>query len=198
MPKNKRPLLIYDGDCGFCQRWVSRLKFVTGNYVDYFPYQEVRNRFPDIADSEFIRSVQYIGADGSRSKGAEAVFRTLSERPNQRWLLMFYLKIPGLIKIGEVVYRIISKNRTTLSKVDKVWSGPHGKPMMILTREIFLRGLGLVYAVAFASVGLQILGLIGPEGILPANNFLNTISLNMEAERYWQFLFLYNLFFYLF
>ena len=42
-----------------------------------------------------------------------------------------------------------------------------------LTRRLFLRLLGLVYLVAFASLALQIRGLVGEHGILPAERFLD-------------------------
>lgn len=42
-----------------------------------------------------------------------------------------------------------------------------------LTRRLFLRLLGLVYLVAFASLALQIRGLVGQHGILPAARFLD-------------------------
>ena len=42
-----------------------------------------------------------------------------------------------------------------------------------LTRRLFLRLLGLVYLVAFASLALQIRGLVGEHGILPAVRFLD-------------------------
>ncbi len=41
-----RPLLIYDGDCGFCRYCVDYARDVTGPAVDYQPYQLVGSRFP--------------------------------------------------------------------------------------------------------------------------------------------------------
>jgi hypothetical protein len=32
-----RPLLIYDGDCGFCFYWASYWQKLTGDRVDYRP-----------------------------------------------------------------------------------------------------------------------------------------------------------------
>lgn len=46
------------------------------------------------------------------------------------------------------------------------------EPEYFLTRRIFLGGLGLVYLVAFLSLWVQIDGLVGPGGILPAQDFL--------------------------
>ena len=45
----------------------------------------------------------------------------------------------------------------------------------VLTRAIFLRGLGAVYLVAFISLWVQIDGLIGNRGILPARQLLSQI-----------------------
>jgi predicted DCC family thiol-disulfide oxidoreductase YuxK len=33
------PLLIFDGDCGFCRIWVEYWKRLTGDLVAYGPYQ---------------------------------------------------------------------------------------------------------------------------------------------------------------
>ncbi|MFL5518891.1 MAG: lipase maturation factor family protein, partial [Gemmatimonadales bacterium] len=41
-----------------------------------------------------------------------------------------------------------------------------------VTRRLFLRLLGFVYLVAFASLALQIRGLVGQHGVLPAAHFL--------------------------
>lgn len=49
-------------------------------------------------------------------------------------------------------------------------------PTYILVRWIFLRGLGFVYFVAFASFFVQVLGLIGSHGILPAHLYLKEVG----------------------
>ena len=53
-----RPLLIYDGDCGFCFYWASYWQKLTGDRVDYRPYQEVEAQYPEIPQAEFQRAVQ--------------------------------------------------------------------------------------------------------------------------------------------
>jgi len=45
-------------------------------------------------------------------------------------------------------------------------------PNYVLSRWLFLRLLGVVYCVAFVSLALQITGLVGEHGILPAGGFL--------------------------
>ncbi len=46
----------------------------------------------------------------------------------------------------------------------------------LLTRRIFLGSLGLIYAIAFASLGTQVLGLAGSEGIEPAGRLLDLLK----------------------
>src|SRR5262245_31269281 len=50
--------------------------------------------------------------------------------------------------------------------------------------SLFLRGLALVYFIAFASLIPQIVGLIGSNGILPAAGYLNAVGLQVGTERY--------------
>ena len=66
-------------------------------------------------------------------------------------------------------------------------SSPREKPdsSYIFTREIFVRFLGLIYVMAFASLGAQILGLNGSHGILPAAPVLKAVSLRYGLERFW-------------
>lgn len=54
-----------------------------------------------------------------------------------------------------------------------------------LTRWLFLRSIGLVYLIAFASAGVQILGLIGSRGILPVGDMLKHVAMFLGPERYW-------------
>ncbi|MCC7447971.1 MAG: lipase maturation factor family protein [Anaerolineae bacterium] len=54
----------------------------------------------------------------------------------------------------------------------------------VLTRWLFLRGMALIYFFAFASVAVQINGLIGSHGILPAGEFLSSIKASFGVDSY--------------
>ena len=54
----------------------------------------------------------------------------------------------------------------------------------MLTRRLFLRLLGLVYLIAFASLAVQIRGLVGEHGVLPAERFLDWVHSNYGAGAY--------------
>jgi hypothetical protein len=55
----------------------------------------------------------------------------------------------------------------------------------MVPRWIFLRALALIYFSAFYSLLFQIKGLIGPDGILPAQDYLADIAQQLGLERYW-------------
>src|SRR5689334_18700523 len=67
-----RPLLVYDGDCGFCRGWVGRWRGITGDRVEYRPSQEVSGRFPEVGDEGFAARVWLIEPDGRANGGARA------------------------------------------------------------------------------------------------------------------------------
>src|SRR5256885_420065 len=61
----------------------------------------------------------------------------------------------------------------------------HGASGHLLPRWLFLRALGLIYFSAFLPLIFQIRGLIGPNGILPAANYLQGMSNSMGFARFW-------------
>src|SRR5438045_4052620 len=53
------------------------------------------------------------------------------------------------------------------------------------TRAAFLRLLGLVYLAAFASLAVQVTGLIGSHGVLPIHDLLALARERLGGSRYW-------------
>jgi hypothetical protein len=60
-----------------------------------------------------------------------------------------------------------------------------GVTNQFLPRWLFLRAIGLIYFSAFFSLLSQIRGLIGPDGILPASEYLDTVAKSAAAARFW-------------
>ena len=58
-------------------------------------------------------------------------------------------------------------------------------PTHLWPRWFFLRALGLIYFSAFYSLIFQIKGLIGPNGILPAGDYLEAVAAAMHGYRFW-------------
>ena len=110
-----KPLMIFDGDCGFCRRWILRWQSLTGETIDYAPYQEAAHRFPHIPKDDFAQAVHLIDADGKSYKGAEAVFRSLAYNPRRRWLLWLYNNLPGFAFTSDWAYGFVSRHRDGFS-----------------------------------------------------------------------------------
>ncbi|HJT80611.1 MAG TPA: lipase maturation factor family protein [Chthoniobacterales bacterium] len=169
-------ILIWDGDCRFCRLWVERWRVVSGNRVDDATFQQAAERFPEIPRQQFERAVVYIDTGGHVFTGAAAIFRSVESRFSRRWLAWSYDHVPGFGGISEFVYGIVARHRQASSAITGLlWGSDVRPPTYFRTRLWFLRGLGLVYLVAFISLWLQVDGLIGQNGILPIAEFLPNI-----------------------
>jgi hypothetical protein len=60
-----------------------------------------------------------------------------------------------------------------------------GAPGRLIPRWLFLRALALIYFSAFYSLLFQIRGLIGPQGILPAGQYLAAVEQALGPARFW-------------
>jgi lipase maturation factor 1 len=181
----ERPLVLYDGDCGFCKRWVDRWRVQAGAEVDFAPYQEASGRFPELAAAKAPESVRFVEPGGRVSRGAEAIYRMLAHAPGKAWLLWTYTRVPGAALAAESAYRFVARHRDLGSVVTTLlWGRDLTPATFFLTRWLFLRLLGLVFLIAFVSLWAQIDGLIGSRGILPASAFLERVGQNLGGQRY--------------
>lgn len=179
------PVLVYDGDCSFCRFWINAWQARTGNRVVYAPYQQVASRFPQIPVETFHRAVQLILPNGAVFSAAEAVFRALANAPGWGWMLWAYDHLPGFAPVSEVSYRVVAAHRDLFYGFTRLgWGKCYVPESHSLTRWLFLRWMGVVYLIAFASFGAQLPGLIGARGILPAARFLSVIARDFGSERY--------------
>jgi len=63
-----------------------------------------------------------------------------------------------------------------------IWKRSIVKSNYWLTRFLFLRLLGFVYFFAFLSLALQVIPLIGSDGLLPADVFLDAVGSNFDSK----------------
>ena len=181
----ERPLLVYDADCGFCVYWARYWQKLTGDAVNYQPYQEVAPQHPQISLADFQRGVQYITPDGRHASAAEASFLTLSHARGKGFWLTLYKKLPGFAAIAEWMYAFIAAHRSAGYRVSLfLWGRDFGPPRYDLVSFVFLRFMGLIYLSAFVSFGAQALGLIGSHGILPLAELVKLISGRAGVERF--------------
>jgi predicted DCC family thiol-disulfide oxidoreductase YuxK len=180
-----KPLLVFDGDCNFCTLWICRWRQMTADAVDYLPSQDagIAAQFPEIPRERFQSSVQLIETDGAVYSGAEAVFRALAKNPKWQWPLRLYEQSQAIARFTEHAYQFVAGHRTAFSRFTRLFWGSHvERPDYFLTRWIFLRALGAIYLIAFVSLWTQISGLIGHNGILPANQFMSAARQQCDAQ----------------
>jgi predicted DCC family thiol-disulfide oxidoreductase YuxK len=185
-PPSGRPVLVFDGDCGFCRWWIARWRRATAGKVEYAPYQEAAARFPEIPLEAFRRSVQLVEPDGRVTSGAEAVFRALAAAPGRGGPLWIYRQAPGAASAAEAFYRLVAANRPAFSKLTRwLWGAQLGPPEFFIARRALILCLAITYLIAFGSLWVQIGGLVGEDGILPAAPFLEAVRAQTGAGRYW-------------
>ncbi len=169
--------MIFDGDCNFCRRWISRWQQATGDRVEYLPFQHpsVAERFPELRREDCERAVQLIDNDGRVYSAADAVFHALAFAPRKRWTLWLYQEVPGVKLFTEWFYHVVAGHRTAFSLLTRLFWGRHVEvPTHFLTRWVFLRFLGAIYLIAFVSLWTQVDGLIGSNGIMPAASYMES------------------------
>ena len=117
-----KPLLVYDGDCGFCTFWIKRWQQITGDQIDYLPSQDpsVAARFPEISPEQFAMAVQLIEPTGVASSGARAALGALASNPSWSWLLRWYQSSPLFARLAEGSYRFVANNRSLFSRLTRI------------------------------------------------------------------------------
>src|SRR6059058_594396 len=180
-----KPLMIWDGECHFCKRWIERWREITGGKVDYATYQDAAHRFPEIPVEQFKRAVALIEPTGEAFLAAEAVYRSLRYRSSRKWLAWSYDHIPGFAAISEIAYKFIARHRSLGSAVTRLlWGKDVRPPTYFWARRWFLRALGLTYLVAFVSLWVQVDGLVGSNGVSPLNQFLPAVYERFGSSAY--------------
>jgi len=74
---------------------------------------------------------------------------------------------------------------TPSSVIRWLFDSRNGPTDRFLSRWIFLRALGAIYFSAFFPLVFQIRGLVGPQGILPAGEYLKSVAEQVNYTRYW-------------
>ena len=158
---------------------------MTGDRIEYAPYQLLADALPHLTCEQLAKSIHLIVPNGDTLNGAHAVFRALSMGAQKHWPLRLYQHVPGIAQASELAYRLVASHRKGMSVATRLlWGSDITPPSYLITRWMFIRMIGMIYFVAFASLGVQIMGLIGSNGILPAAHYLETMRQRMGSSAY--------------
>ncbi len=111
-------VIVYDGECSFCQKQVSRMQRLDAESVfEYTPRQTegLEERFPKLAEGDFNTGMRLVRPDGRIDVGADAVYeiaRRLSVWKRFAWLY----RVPIFKQIARLGYGMIAKYRYKLAR----------------------------------------------------------------------------------
>ncbi len=115
-PPPERSLLLYDGECRFCQVWAGRWRTSFAGRLDVAPSQSERGRFPEIPVAAYGEALQLVEPDGAVYSGAYAALRARAAGSGRRGLLLpWYESVPGMAGLMDFGYRIVARNRRVFS-----------------------------------------------------------------------------------
>lgn len=126
-PPQAKPIMVWDGACGFCKYWITRWSKFTGSKVVYEPYQTAAERFLDIDVVHFKQASRLIEADGSIFSGPRSAYRTFTYGGKWAFLDKWYVEKKWFQSLSDISYAWIERNRNFLFKVTKALFGsdPH-------------------------------------------------------------------------
>lgn len=179
-----RPLVVFDGACGFCRMWIERWREMTGDSVDYRPSSEVAADFPEISQEEFDRAVQLIRPDRTHASGAAAVLEfTAPHSVAARAGLFLSRRVPIFAGSLEFAYGFVAANRVVFSKLTKLlWGSSAQRPTFAIANAVFLRALALIFLIALGSYWHQAAGL---NAILPVAPYFEAVREQLGTQAYW-------------
>lgn len=111
-------VVLYDGDCAFCQRsvrilksldWLGRLAFQSARDTDKLPETTV-----PLDHQKLIEEMHVVTPGRDRAYAGFSAFRWMAWRLPLTALIAPLLYIPGVLWVGNRVYRFIARNRFKL------------------------------------------------------------------------------------
>lgn len=113
-----KAVVLFDGDCAFCQRSVRILKS-----LDWFKRLTMQNaRDPDhwpaaaepLSLPKMLEEMHLVTPDRQRTYAGFSAFRWMAWRLPPTMPIAPFLYIPGVLWVGNRIYRWIAKNRYSL------------------------------------------------------------------------------------
>lgn len=121
----QRPVLVYDGDCGFCTTCVRLLERI-GPDAEVVAWQLTDLAELGMTEEQAADAVQLVQIDGTVRSGHEAIAAVLSTAGRIWRIVGRALLLPGISWLVAKGYRLVADNRYRL---------PGGTPACAVTRE---------------------------------------------------------------
>jgi predicted DCC family thiol-disulfide oxidoreductase YuxK len=109
----ERPVLVYDGDCGFCTTCARFLERI-GPDAEIVAWQLTDLAELGVTEEQAADAVQWVGADGSVRSGHEAIAAVLSSAGRIWGIVGRLIVLPGVSWVAARAYRLTADNRYRL------------------------------------------------------------------------------------
>ncbi|MFE1173069.1 thiol-disulfide oxidoreductase DCC family protein [Streptomyces sp. NPDC058773] len=106
------PLLVFDGDCGFCQNVINRISALGRPAVDAVPWQVLPEETTRPHSERLDREVLLLRDGRVLAGGADALAAYLRRSPRRRCRIAgAAISLPGMLQCAHTVYRWVARNR---------------------------------------------------------------------------------------
>jgi len=122
-PPEVKPIMVFDGNCGFCKYWIVKWKKLTEDSVEYIAYQEIGDRFLDIDIHHFKQAVRYIQTNGNIVNGPDAAYVTYFNQGKLKCLHNFYNKGGFFMRFSDWAYQYVADHRNLMFRISKSFFG---------------------------------------------------------------------------
>lgn len=126
-PPKDKPVIIWDGNCGFCKYWTTRWQKTTKGKVDFTPYQEAQIQFSDIDVIHFKQASRLIDKDGKIYSGPHSAYKSLTYAGRLGFLNNWYENYSLFTNLSDGLYDIITRNRGVFFRITKLFFGADPK-----------------------------------------------------------------------
>ncbi len=109
-----RPLLIFDGDCGFCTASVDVIRRWIRPDCAIEPWQNIAIERFGLTPDDCSTAVQYVDSERRVHDGSRAVMRMLRNAPAPWPVIGAVGDAPGIAWVADRVYRWIAAHRHRL------------------------------------------------------------------------------------
>lgn len=111
-----KPVMLYDGQCGFCRKSVVRMQRWVGQEVAFLPFQDAPQHGINLPPDDLAQSIHLLETNGNLRRGAEAILFAAAVYGRRYWappLWWGYRQLPGFARLAETGYAFIARNRST-------------------------------------------------------------------------------------
>lgn len=109
-----KPLMIWDGECGFCHYWIIRWWIITGDIIDYQKYQLAYERVQDISIDQYKEAVRLVLPNGDVYSGPDAAYKAFELAGKYPFLTKWYTNNRLFMRLSDWGYQKVADHRYRL------------------------------------------------------------------------------------